>query len=155
VGREIERKFRVNDPPPWLGRAPARVIDQGYLAIGETSEVRLRRIDSDELLTVKSGHGEDRLEVEVALDHEQFAALWPLTEGRRIHKRRHTIEGDGKIEVDVYLGDLAGLIVAEVEFDSMDAADAFEPPDWIADELTDDDRYANQQLALHGHPDDG
>ena len=154
MGREIERKFRVVRPPAWLERAPAQLIDQGYLAISETSEVRLRRINSESVLTVKRGHGENRLEEEVALTDEQLAALWPLTEGCRLHKRRHTVEGAPTIEVDVYLDDLAGLIIAEVEFDSMDAADAFEPPDWIGEELTDDGRYANQQLALHGLPSD-
>jgi CYTH domain-containing protein len=154
MGREIERKFRVVGPPPWLERAPAQLIDQGYLAIAETSEVRLRRINSESVLTVKRGHGENRLEEEVALTNEQLAALWPLTEGSRLHKRRHTVDGAPAIEVDVYLDDLAGLIIAEVEFDSTDAADAFEPPDWIGEEVTDDERYANQQLALHGLPSD-
>jgi len=154
VGREIERKFRVVDPPAWLGRCPSEVIDQGYLAITETTEVRLRGIDSRKVLTVKRGHGEERLEEEVALSDEQYAALWPLTDGLRVHKRRHLVDGEPTIEVDVYLDDLAGLVTAEVEFASSDAAHAFGAPDWVGDELTGDDRYANQQLAIHGLPTD-
>jgi len=51
------------------------------------------------------------------------------------------------IELDIYSGDLAGLIVAEVEFASEDEADAFEPPNWFGPEVTDDARYKNQNLA--------
>ena len=79
--------------------------------------------------------------------------LWPLTEGRRLHKRRHVIpHGDLQIEVDVYEGDLEGLVVAEIEFASEEEARGFEPPDWIGEEVTGDVRYLNETLATRGRP---
>ena len=91
---EIERKFlsrRCRGP-----RAPRTAIEQGYLALDEHGEVRLRRIGGELLLTAKSGHGEVREEVEVSIDPSAFEALWPLTAGRRVRKVRHYVPlGDG------------------------------------------------------------
>jgi adenylate cyclase len=56
------------------------------------------------------------------------------------------------IELDVYGGDLEGLVVAEVEFASEEDADAFDPPAWLGREVTDDPRYKNQRLARDGAP---
>ncbi len=80
--------------------------------------------------------------------------LWPLTEGRRLEKRRYAIPfGDGlTIELDVYHGRLGGLLTAEVEFDTPAAASAFAPPDWFGRELTDDPHYKNKRLATQGLP---
>ena len=153
MGVEIERKFRVLDPPPWLSSCRSRMIEQGYLAIGgDGEEVRVRRSDGSNVLTVKRGRGEERLESEVELSDDQFRSLWPLTEGRRVEKRRHLVEGESPIEVDVYRGNLEGLVVAEIEFPSVDASHRFDPPDWLGDELTGDERYANQRLATAGLP---
>jgi adenylate cyclase len=61
--------------------------------------------------------------------------------------------GDGLVlEVDVYEGDLAGLVVAEVEFPSEAAADAWRPPAWLGAEVTTDERYKNHRLAVDGVP---
>lgn len=108
------------------------------------------------MLTVKSGGGRSRLEEEIEIDAERFARLWPLTEGRRLEKTRHLIPASAglMIEVDVYSGALSGLMVAEVEFGSEDAAEAFEPLDWFASEVTDDARFKNQTLACEGAPAD-
>ena len=115
---EVERKFRLRQPPDLSG-SDADPIEQGYLAVGPEGEVRLRRKGEQTVLTVKRGAGLSRDEVEVEISPEQFEALWPLTEGRRLRKRRHVLPHDGlEIEVDVYEGELEGLIVAEVEFDS-------------------------------------
>jgi CYTH domain-containing protein len=75
--------------------------------------------------------------------------LWPLTAGRRIEKTRYRIPASGgqTIELDVYGGHLAGLITAEIEFDSPDAAAAFVPPSWVGREVTDDPSYKNKRLA--------
>jgi CYTH domain-containing protein len=154
VGVEIERKFRVPDPPRWLSECRSEAIDQGYVAIAEGGEeVRVRRVEgSSGVLTVKRGQGEERLEVEIELSDDQFRALWPLTEGRRLEKRRHLVEGEPTIEVDVYGGELEGLVIAESEFPSVEASHRFDPPDWLGEELTGDAGYANQQLALRGLP---
>ena len=150
---EIERKFLVADPPAWLEGCRSQAIEQGYLAIGEDDEVRVRRREGTAMLTVKRGHGEERLEQEVEIDDDQLGALWPLTEGRRIEKRRYRVDdADPMIEVDVYAGTLEGLVTAEIEFPTREAADRFSPPDWIGEEVTGDDRYANQRLAIHGAP---
>jgi adenylate cyclase len=149
---EVERKFVVPDPLDLEG-TDADEIEQGYLAIGAEGEVRVRRRGDRLLLTAKRGEGLSREEAEIELDGERFDVLWPLTEGRRLHKRRHVIPHDGlEIEVDVYAGDLEGLVVAEVEFPSEEAARAFEPPEWLGEEVTGDHRYLNETLATEGAP---
>jgi len=152
IPTEIERKFLVDEVPEDLDIGSREEIAQGYLATGD-HQVRLRRQGDRPLLTAKRGRGLVRDEVEVPLEEESFERLWPLTEGRRLKKERLTATVDGQtVEVDVYRGPLAGLIVAEVEFEGIDAARAFSPPEWFARELTDDARYSNQRLALEGLP---
>jgi CYTH domain-containing protein len=149
---EIERKFLVDEVPEDLDIGSRAEIAQGYLATGD-HQVRLRRQGDRPLLTAKRGHGLVRDEVEIPLEEESFERLWPLTEGRRLKKERLTATVDGQtVEVDVYQGPLAGLIVAEVEFEDIDAARAFLPPEWFARELTGDARYSNQRLAIEGLP---
>lgn len=141
--------------PPGVERSRSTRIEQGYIAIAEDgTEVRVRRRDGAAVLTVKAGVGRNRLEEEIAIDAERFARLWPLTQGRRVEKTRHLIPaGRGiTIELDVYSGGLAGLMVAEVEFGSEKEADAFEPPGWFGSEVTDDARFKNQTLACEGAP---
>jgi CYTH domain-containing protein/CHAD domain-containing protein len=149
---EIERKFLVAEMP--RAESGETTIEQGYLALDAEAEVRLRRIGGELLLTAKSGHGEVREEVEVPIEPGAFAALWPLTAGRRVRKVRHFVPlGDGlRAEIDVYDGALDGLRTAEVEFDSTAAADRFSPPPWLGKELTGDARFANQTLATEGLP---
>ena len=158
MGIEIERKFSLAGAPEWLGDCEATRIEQGYLAIeGEGgTEVRLRRRDGETVLTVKRGSGRTRIEEEIDLEPEQFEALWPLTEGRRVAKMRYLVPIEtGDIEVDVFEDELAGMVTAEIEFDSEAASDAFEPADWLGAEVTGDDRYANETLAIHGLPEQG
>jgi adenylate cyclase len=152
--QEIERKYLVRSPPPALERFPGETIEQGYLAItSEGTEVRLRRRDDRTLLTVKRGGGRIRAEEEVELDADDFARLWPLTEPHRLEKVRHEITYDELvIELDVYRGRHEGLVIAEVEFDSEEACDAFIAPGWLGEEVTADPRYANQALARDGLP---
>ena len=151
---EIERKFVVREPPAELSGIPSERIQQGYLAVDRDGiEVRVRRRDGRSTLTVKQGAGLVRREEEVDIGRQRFERLWPITEGRRIEKARHVMPVEGaRIELDVYGGDLAGLVVAEVEFDSVEASEAFVPPPWLGDEVTGDDRYANQTLAVEGWP---
>ncbi len=152
---EIERKFLVAEPPDLDG---ARRVDleQGYLALADDrggAEVRLRRQDDERLLTIKAGSGRTRAEEEIALERESFERLWPLTEGCRVTKTRHLIShGELEIELDVYAGELAGLLVAEVEFPDEESAEAFEPPDWFGEEVTGDHDYLNETLATKGRP---
>ena len=152
---EIERKFLVPALPPGLDAAPRTRIEQGYLVVGpDGSEARVRRRDGACTLTVKTGGGLSRGEAEIALSADQFDTLWPATGDRRLVKTRYVLDGGAglTIELDVYDGALAGLIVAEVEFGSERAAGAFTPPPWFGAEVTDDDAYKNRRLATDGRP---
>jgi adenylate cyclase len=152
---EIERKFVLTEAPGWLGDSRSKRIEQGYLALGEGegTEVRLRASDDELQLTAKRGSGEVRREEEIELSREQFDSLWPLTEGRRVSKTRYSRDHDGlTIEIDVYRGALEGLITAEVEFASEESSREFEAPSWLGQEVTGNDRYANESLAVSGAP---
>ena len=153
MATEIERKFLLAELPDWLGECDSEHVEQGYVALEEGAEVRVRAAGDARRLTVKRGGGRSREEVEIELEAEQFEALWPLTEGRRVLKRRHfRAAAEGTFEIDVYEGGLAGLAVAEIEFDSEQAAERFEPPGWLGAEVTGDQRYANRTLAVDGAP---
>jgi CYTH domain-containing protein len=154
MASEIERKFLVGDPPEFALASPAEEIDQGYLVSDGQTEVRVRRKGGDCFLTVKKGHGGVREETEVEINAAQFEALWPLTEGWRVRKRRHRIplETGLTAEMDVYLETLAGLVTVEVEFDSEEASGDFSPPEWFGNDVTGDVTYSNQQMARKGLP---
>lgn len=144
---EIECKYRVMQLPASLGTG--RVLRQGYVAIEHPVSVRVRE-DAREgcLMTIKAGKGAVRREVELPIDRARFDTLWQLAGNRVIEKTRYEIDWQGHtIEVDVFHGRHEGLIVAEVEFDSLEALRAFRPPDWFGDDLTDDMRYTNVALA--------
>lgn len=84
---------------------------------------------------------------------EQFETAWPRTIGQRVAKRRYRIpHGVHTIELDVFDEQLAGLVVAEVEFVDAASLAAFEPPAWFGEEVTDDPRYQNSALAARGAP---
>lgn len=153
MGLEIERKFLLAGSLP-AGDFSSSSIRQGYVAVaGDGGEVRVRDRDGECFLTVKHGAGVVREEHETEISAELFEALWPLTEERRVEKRRFLVPlGSLVAEVDVFSGALEGLAVAEVEFPSVSAASAFAPPAWFGADVSDDKRYKNQSLALHGAP---
>jgi adenylate cyclase len=154
VTLEIERKFLVRELPADVAEHPAQELRQGYVVTTpEGLEVRVREVDGVPVLTIKSGGALTRAEVEVPIGADQFAALWPLTDGRRIEKRRTRYPLDGSVaEIDEFAGALAPLRLVEVEFPSEAAARAFEPPPWFGREVTGDTRYKNKNLALTGPP---
>ena len=149
---EIERKFLLAALPERMDTGTR--IEQGYLALDPAgAEVRVRRKGSKTLMTVKTGRGLVRGEEEFPIEGDLFARLWPMTEGRRVVKTRHLVPaGAFTAEVDVYEGELAGLLTAEVEFPDEAAARAFAPPGWLGSDVTGDPRYANQALAVNGRP---
>ena len=153
---EIERVFKVRQLPKNLEQYPSENIVQGYLAIDVTgSEVRLRKIGDRYFETYKGAGRLQRRELEIELSPDQFNTLWLGTEGRRIEKIRYQInEGGQKIELNVFQGNLEGLVLAEVEFPSREKSEEFEPPDWFGDEVTEDIRFKNQNLA-QGPPKNG
>lgn len=152
---EIERKFCVQEMPNLTAHSGV-AIAQGYLAVDVAgTEIRVRREGGHYYQTVKTGMGIKRIEVEMALTRAQFDILWPLTAGRRVKKVRYELtEGKWTIELDVYRGRLKGLVVAEVEFESVAESARFVPPPWFGGEVTDDARYKNANLAQRGLPDD-
>ena len=152
-GLEIERKFLLKRLPPSVRAVRGLPILQGYLAYDEHTEVRLRQHGKNYFVTVKQGAGLKRKEIEEAISATQFQALWPATEGRRLEKVRSVIPYRSlRLEIDRYLGDLAPLFVAEVEFPSVEASEHFLKPDYFGQEVTDDEGYRNASLAIHGAP---
>ncbi|MGA7395992.1 MAG: CYTH domain-containing protein [Solirubrobacterales bacterium] len=154
MATEIERKFLLDGSPDWLSGNESREIQQGYLVVSETDEVRLRQDGEVPRMTVKRGHGMAREETEIELTASQFAELWPLTEDRRVEKTRYLVplEGGLTAEVDEYSGEFHGLLVVEVEFESEQAANDFVPPEWFGRDVTGQRQYSNQRMALEGGP---
>ena len=147
--REIERKFLIREMPADLTSRPHADISQGYLvSLDDGLQVRLRKTGERYSLTYKRGMGNVREEREVELTVEQFAVLWPATDGKRLVKTRYEIPfGEYVVEIDVYHEKHEGLVVAEVEFDEENEAKNFQPPDWLGEDVTGDPRYSNQLLA--------
>jgi CYTH domain-containing protein len=111
--------------------------------------VRLRKRGHTASLTFKVGRGGHREEREIKLTPKQFAALWPGTAGRRLSKVRYEIPWENvMIELDIYRGRHAGLVVAEVEFPDRTSYRRFKAPWWFGREVTGEKRYSNVRLAL-------
>src|SRR5713226_183901 len=148
-GREIERKFLVKELPPGLNRFRSYPIAQGYLASEPGGRhVRIRKKGKTASLTFKVGRGGAREEREIKLSAKQFAMLWPATTGRRLRKLRHELPWKNVlIEIDIYRGKHAGLVVAEVEFPDRATCRKFKPPSWFGREVTGEKRYSNVRLA--------
>ena len=153
ISDEIERKYLIKYIPHDLEKYPKDRIEQGYIIYNDDTEVRVRKLNDEYFLTIKVGKGEVRREVELKLFPEQFDQLWDVTEGRRIEKTRYKIDYDSIIiEVDVYNCNLEGFISAEVEFKSVEESQSFQPPEWFGNEVTNDERYKNRNLAINGLP---
>jgi adenylate cyclase len=150
---EVERKWLVDTPLDLPAHQGKHVI-QGYIAVADDgTEVRLRQIGEQYFQTVKSQGGLVRGEIEVELSRQQFETLWPATAGRRLEKTRYQLPWGGKtVEVDVYHGSLAGLVVVEVEFSSTSESTQFVPPAWFGREVTEDNSYKNVNLVQQGAP---
>ena len=154
MGIEIERKFKVTGDG-WRSAAREVVpMAQGYLndlaamdAGRMKASVRVRIAGDRAFLNLKSRElGHTRQEFDYPIPVDDARGLLALSVGGLIDKRRHYVEHAGHLwEVDEFLGDNAGLVVAEIELDSAD--EAFDKPDWIGAEVTDSPRYYNLALA--------
>jgi adenylate cyclase len=143
---EIERKFLVEDGAFLEGRAGTE-IEQGYIAVGE-NVVRVRIAGDEARLTLKRNvNGLVRLEYEYPIPVDDARELLErLCGGRVIRKRRFRIEYAGHIwEVDIFHERYAGLLLAEIELESVD--EEVELPGWVGREVTRDPRYFNAALA--------
>ena len=150
MGIEIERKFLVTGDA-WRGEASrALEMHQGYLAgEGGRASVRVRLEGHQARLNIKASViGAARAEYEYPMPVDDARTLLETLCVGSLHKRRHYIEREGLTwEIDEFLGANAGLVVAEIELDSVEQA--FTRPQWLGRELTDDRRYYNHYLALH------
>ena len=150
---EIERKWLVN-VMPGLDGLEGQKIHQGYMAVtADGDEVRIRQRGTKFYETVKSSGDLARREVEIELTEKQFLDLWDVAKAHSVEKIRYELELGGlMVELDVYEGDLAGLVVAEVEFSSLRESESFSPPSWFGREVTNDRKYKNKSLAVYGLP---
>lgn len=151
---EIERKFLVSSDN-WRAQADAgRLMVQGYLQSNEKSSVRVRIAGDQAWLNIKSATlGISRSEYEYVIPvDEAKQILNDLSQGPLIEKTRYHVKvGNHLWEVDDFLGDNQGLVVAEIEL--TDEAEAFEKPDWLGEEVSNDTRYYNVCLVKHPYKD--
>lgn len=151
---EIERKFLIGSDG-WQSEARQESgIRQAYLAKTETLSMRVRIIDDARAkLTIKSAlqqMARDEFEYEIPLEDAQ--RLMALRYGAVIEKTRYALTvGDADWTIDVFSGDNAGLVMAEIELD--DPGQAFERPTWLGAEVTGDPRYYNAELAARPYRD--
>ena len=147
---EIERKFLLADDQ-WREQVLSKSkFSQGYLSLTPERTVRVRVADGCGWLTVKGKSlGASRAEFEYEIpstDAQQM--LDQLCEQPIIEKWRYRVEFNGHLwEIDEFLGDNKGLIVAEVELTSED--EEFFRPHWLGHEVTHDHRYFNSNLIKH------
>lgn len=144
---EIEKKYLVTSLPEDLESYPSRLIEQGYLNTAPV--VRVRRDNDDYYLTYKGGGMMAREEYNLPLTAEAYAHLITKADGNIISKTRYMLPlpGDLTIELDVFHGRFEGLLLAEVEFDSIEAAESFTPPAWFGEDVTLDGRYHNSYMS--------
>lgn len=148
MAKEIERKFRLRSDA-WRAEVSRTTrLRQGYLANTERASIRVRLEGERALLSVKSmEHGMSRDEYEVPMPlADAREILDRLCQGIVIEKLRHLVVHEGsEWEIDEFLGENAGLVIAELELDSEDAS--FARPAWLGAEITDQERYYNFRLS--------
>lgn len=146
---EIERKFLIQSQrlPKNLQDFPFHQIEQGYLCTEPV--VRIRRQDDQYYLTYKSKGLLSREEYNLPLTKEAYLHLKLKADGLVISKTRYLIpEKDGlTIELDVFHNEYKGLLLAEVEFPSEEAAKAYVPPEWFGEDVTLSSKYHNSTLS--------
>ncbi len=146
MGEELERKFLVVGDG-WRQGSQAMDYRQGFLSTVPERTVRVRVAGNQAWITVKGvavGLRRPEFEYEIPVDDAR-QMLDALCERPLIEKRRHRLTVAGHVwEIDVFEGDNAGLIIAEIELRSEN--EAFEAPPWLGREVTGDPRYFNANL---------
>lgn len=144
---EIERKFLVTNIPENLSQYPHRIIEQGYLSTSPV--VRVRKDNDAYYLTYKGNGKMVREEYNLPLTKESYEHLLKKADGNIIAKHRYEIpDGIGKIiELDLFEGVFQGTILAEVEFESVDEANAYTPPAWLMEDVTFNPEYQNSNMS--------
>ena len=149
---EIERKFLTKEIPFDITKYPYKQISQAYISFSPT--IRIRQSNEDYILTVKGKGHLAREEFELPLSKEDYDRLFLKTEGTPIIKKRYLVPvaGDLTAEVDIYEGELEGLMTTEVEFPSLEEAEAFAAPEWFGKDVSEEKAYKNTSLSLYGMP---
>lgn len=147
---EIERKFLIKELPKNLEKYKKIEMTQGYLNTDPV--VRVRRENNDYFLTYKGSGLLSHSEYNLPLNKEAFKHLLSKCDGIIISKIRYKIPLENGLvaELDIFNGDLAALKLVEVEFESVDAANAFTPPAWFGEDVTTDKRYHNSYISMYG-----
>lgn len=151
---EIERKYTIKELPSDLESYPCHLIEQAYLNTAPV--IRIRKEDDSYYLTYKGSGLMAREEYNLPLNEESYYHLLEKADGRIITKKRYVIplkqyqpeeQNDLSIELDVFEGELAPLIIAEIEFPTKEMAEAFTAPELFLEEVTFDPRYHNSNLS--------
>jgi len=147
--QEIERKFLVHKEL-WdqVQSESSKLVHQLYLHADKSKAIRVRIIGDKGVITIKSKVSDiKRLEFEYEIPLEDAQLMMKTYQDcPQIEKTRHFISLDKHVwEVDVFHGKNEGLIVAEIELSQED--EEFSKPNWIAEEVSDDDQYLNVNLA--------
>lgn len=144
---EIERKYLIRQLPNDYQTHPHIEIEQGYLSTHPV--VRVRKSDDRYTLTYKGDGLMVREEYNLPLTKESYEHLRSKADGNLIHKIRYQIPYQDRytIELDLFLGALAPLILAEVEFPTKEEAESFSPPDWFGEDVTFMGKYHNSALS--------
>lgn len=148
MGMEIEKKFIPNEIPKDLAQFKNHKIEQAYLNTAPV--VRIRKQDDEYYLTYKGGGMMAREEYNLPLNAESYQHLREKADGNIITKTRYLIpinDGNLTAELDIFEGKFSGMLLVEVEFDSIEQADAFQKPDWFGEEVTHDKMYHNSYLS--------
>ena len=144
---EIERKFLIKEMPVHLETYPHRTLEQGYLCTNPV--VRVRKDGEIYELTYKAKGFMAREEYNLPLTEESYLHLAQKIDGRMITKERYCIPYMDKytIELDIFKGYHAPLILAEVEFPTIEEAVSFLPPEWFDEDVTACPEYHNSVLS--------
>lgn len=150
MAKEIERKYLI-DLDKWrrIGKPPGQLYRQGYLLTDPNKTIRVRLTETCGFLTIKGlSVGATRLEYEYEIPVADAKELLDNFSVSELSKIRYKIEYKGKTwEVDEFLGDNAGLFIAEIELKSED--ELFELPEWVANEVTEEKKYYNSNLTIN------
>lgn len=151
---EIERKFVVKYLPEGIDDAPYTDIRQSYISVEPV--IRIRKADDEYILTIKGRGDISREEKEIFISRQEYENLRKKAETREVVKRRYfyPLEDGHTAEIDIYEGELDGFKIVEVEFESIEEAEAFTPPDFFGKDVSRIDDYKNVKLALYGLPKD-
>ncbi|OSY87132.1 adenylate cyclase [Tenacibaculum holothuriorum] len=149
MATEIERKFLVNSNKYKETSHKKNYIKQGFLNSNKERVVRVRIKDDTGFLTIKgpsNKEGTTRYEWEKEISLTEAKELFALCEKGIIEKYRYLVEVENHLfEVDEFLGDNNGLIIAEVELNSEN--ESFIKPNWLDQEVTGDEKYYNSNLS--------